>query len=83
MKHSGDDCAENVHELLEDPTIGRKKPKNCDTSSETKQHIVGVVSKGHILGIEDVILGKSEFYQTSAIVHSQEDGVELYRIERD
>lgn len=83
LRHANDNSAENVAELLEDPTIGRKKPKNSDTNSETKQHVVGVVSKGHILGIEDVILGKTEFYQTSAIVHSQEDGVELYRIERD
>jgi len=41
------------------------------------------VSKGHILGIEDAILGKSDFYTTSAVVHSQEEGVELYRIESD
>lgn len=55
LKH--DAPQENVRELLEDPTLGRERPKNS-THHESKLHTVGVVSRGHILGMEDVILGK-------------------------
>lgn len=70
-----------MNELLEDPSRGRKRNKKFDANVETRMHIIGVVSKGHILGLEEAIIGKSDVYSTSAICWSQ--NVELLRIERD
>jgi len=35
------------------------------------------------LGIEDILLSRGDRYNTTSIVLSQEEGVELYRIDRD
>lgn len=42
-----------------------------------------VVNKGHILGIEDVILETNEFHSTTATVHSVENGAEIYKIDKE
>jgi hypothetical protein len=44
-------------------------------------HVIGVVTKGHVLGLEEAIIGNSDTYQTSAICHSQ--NVDLLRISKN
>ena len=73
------DITENLSEILENPTLGRKKPKH-DSSQQHKMHLLSMVSKCHILGLEDVTLGRTSLFQTTAVVHSE---VDLYRIDKD
>lgn len=47
------DTDENALELLEDPSCMKNRKKQCD---ETKQHVLRVVGKGAIIGLEDAIL---------------------------
>ena len=49
---------------------------------ENRQHVVGLVGKGHILGIEEAVLGQLDKYTTTAVCHSI-DGAELYRLEKE
>ena len=73
------DITENLSEILENPTLGRKKPKH-DSSQHHKMHMLAMVSKCHILGLEDVTLGRTSAFQTTALAHTD---VDLYRIDKD
>lgn len=48
---------------------------------ETKQHVLRIVGKGAIIGLEDVILSNRDTYETTAICHSQT--VELFTIDKE
>lgn len=52
-----------------------------DLISTKKSHIIGLVNRGHILGMEDAVLLKSEYYSTGAICLSLH--ADLFKIERD
>jgi hypothetical protein len=43
--------------------------------------LIGVVSRGQVLGLEDVLLSKVDEFQTTAIINSMT--AEFYRIERE
>lgn len=43
---------------------------------------MGLVGRGHILGIEEVVIGSCDKYTTTAVCRSN-DGAELYRIEKE
>jgi hypothetical protein len=47
---------EDVAKILFDPQQGRTTIKK-DAMLENRQHVVGLVGKGHILGIEEAVLG--------------------------
>jgi len=49
--------------------------------SETKDHFVGIIGKGQILGMEDPNAGKNADFMTSAAVLTQ--NCDLYYIERE
>ena len=49
--------------------------------AKTKQHIVGLVNKGHILGMEEAIFGASGVYNTGALCTSLK--AELYYIDKE
>ena len=66
---------ENPDQLLASRT------KKVDTFAETKQHVMGHVGVGQILGMEEAVLGKTDQYSQTAICISSK--VELFRIERD
>lgn len=66
--------------MLDDPSAGRNNHKKPDAFPEYRQHVVGIVSKGHLLGIEDAVIAKAPYYTTGAIVSQ---AVELYRIDRE
>lgn len=44
-------------------------------------HVIGLITKGHVLGLEEAIIGKSEFYQSTALCVSQQ--VDLLRIDKE
>ena len=48
--------AEDVAKLLSDPQSGKNNVKR-DSLQENRSHVVGLVGRGHILGIEEAVLG--------------------------
>lgn len=73
---------DNDRDLLEDPSLNRKRAnKRNDNNPDTKVHIIGLVSCGTLLGLEEAIIGNSDVYCTTAIVYSRD--VELLRIEKE
>ena len=56
-----------IQKLFDEPSAGREKNKKTDLIITMKSHIIGHVNRGHILGMEDAVLSKSEYYSTGAI----------------
>lgn len=48
--------AEDVAKLLSDPHQNKTNVKK-DNLQENRSHVVGLVGRGHILGIEEAVLG--------------------------
>jgi len=76
-----DEEMEDTQKIFEDPSYIREMQKKQDQAPKRKQHIVGLVSQGHILGIEEPNFGYSKTYNTGAICKTLK--AELYYIEKE
>ena len=54
-----DEEMDDVQKLFEDPSYIKEKQKKNDAPIKTKQHVVGLVNRGHILGMEESNYGNS------------------------
>ena len=78
---------EECEELQDDPQYllkNQPKQKTLKTKvdeNEAKQHVVGLVGNGQILGIEELCLGKHDHYTQSVVCFSQQ--AELWQIDKD
>jgi hypothetical protein len=64
------DEKEDFAKILDDPSYGRKRTHMNDNMAESKTHIFGTVGIGHIIGLEEAVLGKTLVHNTSVICHS-------------
>ena len=53
----------------------------AEGSTESKTHVIGTMGVGHIVGLEEAIIGKSLVHNTSVICHSQK--LKVYVIETE
>jgi len=59
----------------------KSKTMNSKATKKHKLHQIACLGRGSVIGIEDIIIAKSEFHVTSLACLSQTG--ELYRIEKD
>ena len=76
-----DEEMEDTQKIFEDPSYIREMQKKQDQAPKKKQHIVGMVSQGQILGIDEANFGYSTTYNTGAICKTLD--AELFYIDRE
>ena len=54
--------------------------KLCVKAEQRQQHVVTIVSTGHLIGLEDIVIGETPVHTTSAVVTN---AAELYKIDKD
>lgn len=72
------DEVDEYRKLFDDPSNRDKKTKEV---VKTKHHIINQLSKYSVLGIEEAVLSKNDFYFTGIQVLSLK--ADLYRIDKD
>lgn len=72
---------EDFQKLFDDPMYIKEQQKKARDPVKMTQHTVGLVNKGHILGIEEATFGIAETYNTSAQCVSLK--AELFMIDRE
>lgn len=67
--------------FIENPAVVHERQLKKSNAGRIKQHVVGLISKGCILGLREAISTKAEKYTTGAVCSSFE--AEVFKIDRE